>query len=137
MNPPITPARASSTMTTAADRGTRRLVSQLTTGSRPAAMNSARPMSTSTERARIASSSSAMVMATPAAPAIPMNKGERRSIGLPSRPRPPVSSACLAATLAASSTGCVPPSFASRPAVSVVGTRTATVILRVPYRFRP
>ena len=44
-------------------------------------MNSARPMSTSTGRARITSSTSAMVMATPAAPAIPMKKGERRCIG--------------------------------------------------------
>ena len=87
-------------MTTAAHRGTRRLVSQLTTGSRPAAMNRARPMSSSTERARTTSSSSAIVMATPAAPAIPMKKGERRSTGRPSLPRLPVSSACVAATLA-------------------------------------
>ncbi len=41
-------------------------------------MNSARPMSTSTERALMASSTSPMVTATPAAPAMPMKNGERR-----------------------------------------------------------
>src|SRR6266566_8354996 len=87
---------------TAAHRGTRCLVSQLTTGSRPAAMNSASPMSTSTERALMTSSTRPMVTATPAAPVIPMKNGERRSIGRPSRPRLPVSSACFAATRAAS-----------------------------------
>ena len=94
-------------MTTAAHLGTRRLASHPTTGSRPAAMNSARPMSTSTERARIASSASPTVTATPAAPAMPMKKGERRSIGRPRRPSPPLSSACISAALAASRSGCV------------------------------
>jgi hypothetical protein len=45
-------------ITTAAQRGTRRRVSQATTGSRPIAMNSARPISTSTDRTLITSSTS-------------------------------------------------------------------------------
>ncbi|MGA3152680.1 MAG: hypothetical protein ABSD40_09785 [Streptosporangiaceae bacterium] len=51
-----TPTMASSTSSTAAQRGMRRRTRALTAGSSPAAMNRARPMRTSTDRARMISS---------------------------------------------------------------------------------
>ena len=96
-NPAMTAAAASRITITAVQRGSRRRVSQFTAGSSPAAMNRARPMRTSTDRALISSSTSPYVTATPAAAAMPTKNGERRFMGRPSRPSPPVSSAIAAA----------------------------------------
>ena len=58
MNAAATANAASRMITTAAQRGTQRRVNQATTGSRPIAMNSARPIRTRTDRALITSSTS-------------------------------------------------------------------------------
>src|ERR1700744_4756827 len=85
---PITAATPNSTTTTAAQRGHPRRVSQLTTGSRPTAMNSASPTTIRTALDRRNSSTRPKVTATPNAPVIPIQNGDRRFTLRPGSPIP-------------------------------------------------
>src|ERR1700735_732317 len=82
----MTPATASSTTTTAAQRGQPRRVSQLTTGSRPTAMNRASPTTIRTALERRNNSTRPNVIATPNAPLIPIQNGDRRLTFRPGSP---------------------------------------------------
>ena len=112
---PITAATASSTTTTAAQRGHPLRVSQLTTGSRPTAMNSASPTTIRTVLDRRNNSTRPKVTATPNAPDIPIQNGDLRFTLRPGRPMPPEDwsaiscAACTAScTRLSASSVCVP-----------------------------
>jgi hypothetical protein len=71
---------------TAAQRGSRQLISRCTAGSSPIARNSANNINVSTDVAATSRCPRAYAVSTPAPPNSPIMYGDRRLIGGPGRP---------------------------------------------------